>query len=51
MGLGLIWMLLREHWFATAPAPAKKPSGWTGFFAALFLAVLASLVTSGVVNG
>lgn len=51
LGVGFVWMILREQCFLGAPAPARgaRPRGWTGLAWLVVLNVPLGLVIKGVV--
>lgn len=49
LGIGIVWMLLREQWFGARPGPERRPGGWNGFFTSFLLSIVASVLLSGLV--
>lgn len=48
LGIGFVWMLLREQLFPSSPPPERRPGGWTGFVVALGISVPVSLLLTGI---
>lgn len=49
LGLGFVWMLLREQWFGLRPAPQQRIGGWSSFFTSIALAIPITFVLGTVI--
>lgn len=49
LGLGFLWMLLREQVFVSASNREQRPGGWTGLITAFLLGIPAQILLSGIV--
>lgn len=49
LGLGFVWMLLREQMFGAKANEGRRPGGWTGLLTAFLLGIPAQILLSGIV--
>lgn len=48
LGIGFVWMLLREQMFVAGPPPERRHGGWSGFIVSLLISVPVGLLLTGI---